>query len=580
MSTSASSNENENEVDSEDFAQMNGISSKNPEMPPATSSYQDAAPEEFLTRRNTWEQPWPKALLVGSGILGFVFVLGSMLHGTTDAFNGAVGNSKNPAAQSSTVDSRQVSKAKETDTDGDKDAKVALTTQINDLRNQKQQTEPTLTPSPLPTASVESDAPGTLPLRIKGLPRALPDDAPPQRVYRSTPSQKVPPIRESPFLKRAEVAPLDSAQAWAEASNAGTWRGSGLPQSGNAYGSDSASVGIEQRISSAGQFVASPNVDSVDSVAGGSTALTVPLAVKSKSLQSGDRRGRGALSGGQGEKSLCRSPATWFQAPGFIHGEEETFIERGSAQINNTSDSQAPAFKYGVSPLLPAPCPLPLTDNGASHSAEPNIPAGTRVKGVITAPITWSGNDGNSSPIEQVASIQLRENLTDSSGQVVLPDGSVVIAKITRATTSGLVTMVAMSAQTPQGDKSLPDNGVLVLAQGGRVIRAKVELPGNTGDSLGTAIYAGINKGAETINRPTSGSSSGYSGYGGGFQSFNFNSKNNVLAGVAEGVTGSLVQSGMARTQQRMQRLQSESPTYLIKEGTNVELCFNQSIPL
>lgn len=511
MSTSASSNENENEVDSEDFAQMNGISSKNPEMPPATSSYQDAAPEEFLTRRNTWEQPWPKALLVGSGILGFVFVLGSMLHGTTDAFNGAVANSKNPAAQSSTVDSRQGSKAKETDTDGDKDAKVALTTQINDLRNQKQQTEPTPTPSPLPTASVESDAPGTLPLRIKRLPPALPDDAPPQRVYRSTPSQEVPTQRESPFLKRAEVAPLDSAQAWAEASNAGTWRGSGLPQSGNAYGSDSASVGIEQRISSAGQFVASPNVDSVDSVAGGSTALTVPLAVKSKSLQSGDN------------------------GAGY---------------------------------------------NGASHSAEPNIPAGTRVKGVITAPITWSGNDGNSSPIEQVASIQLRENLTDPSGQVVLPNGSVVIAKITRATTSGLVTMVAMSAQTPQGDKSLPDNSVLVLAQGGRVIRAKVELPGNTGDSLGTAIYAGINKGAETINRPTSGSSSGYSGYGGGFQSFNFNSKNNVLAGVAEGVTGSLVQSGMARTQQRMQRLQSESPTYLIKEGTNVELCFNQSIAL
>ena len=64
------------------------------------------------------------------------------------------------------------------------------------------------------------------------------------------------------------------------------------------------------------------------------------------------------------------------------------------------------------------------------------------------------------------------------------------------------------------------------------------------------------------------------------FNLSDFNSKNNVLAGVAEGVTGAIVQSGMARNQQRMQRLQSQEPTYVIKEHTLVEISFNQSISL
>ncbi len=520
MSTPTS--EIEPELDREDFAQMNGISSTSQELPSTATSNQEPPPEEFITRRNTWEQPWPKALLVGSGILGFVAVLGSMLHGTTEAFNDAVVNQKTTASVSSTTDSRQASKAKETDTDGDKDAKVALTTQLNELRNQKQHPDSSPTPSPLPTASVEPDEPiAQSNQRIRRLPRvAQAADVPDQPVYRPTPQQLVQPGRESPH-ERAEVVPLDPNQAWAQASNVGTWGGVALHQKGNVSGSDIASSGIEQRISSAGQFVASVAPQNVDSVAGGPRPLTVPLSLTSQAAKA---RSNGTGSNGTGS--------------------------------NGTGS------------------------NGTGSHLEPNIPAGTRVLGMITAPLAWSGNDSNSSPIEQVASIQLRENLTDSDGQVVLPDKSVVIAKITRATNSGVVTMVAMSAQTPLGDKSFLFNSVLVLAQGGGVLRAKVEIPGNIGDNLGTALYAGINKGAETINNPTSGSSSGYSGYGGGFQSFNFNSKNNVLAGVAGGVAGAMMQSSMARNQLRMQRLQSQEPTYVIKEHTLVQICFNQSVAL
>ncbi len=530
MSTPTS--ETEPELDREDFAHLNGISSTSQELPPTATSTQEPPPEEFVTRRNTWEQPWPKALLVGSGILGFVAVLGSMLHGTTEAFNDAVVNQKTTASVSSTTDSRQASKAKETDTDGDKDAKVALTTQINELRNQKQHPDSTPAPSPLPTASVEPDEPIVQSnQRIRRLPPvAQAADVPDQPVYRPTPQQLVQPGRESPH-ERAEFAPIDPNQAWAQASNVGTWGGVALHQKGNASGSDIASSGIEQRISSAGQFVASVAPQNVDSVAGGPRAQRVPLSVTSQPKHP-DSNGIG--SNGIGSNGI------------------------GSNGVGSNG----------------------IGSNGIGFNGKPNILAGTRVLGMITAPLAWSGNDSNSAPIEQVASIQLRENLTDSDGQVVLPDKSVVIAKITRATNSGVVTMVAMSAQTPLGDKSFPPNSVLVLAQGGGVLRAKVELPGNIGDNFGTALYAGINKGAETINRPSSGSSSGSSGYGGGFQSFNFTSKNNVLAGVAEGLTGAMMQSSMARNQLKMQRLQSQEATYVIKEHTLVQICFNQSVAL
>jgi len=69
------------------------------------------------------------------------------------------------------------------------------------------------------------------------------------------------------------------------------------------------------------------------------------------------RRGRGALSRGQGEKSLCRSPAIWFQAPGFIHGKDRLIC--AEIACNEVQDVlvSSPYLQVWGSP--PAPCPLP-----------------------------------------------------------------------------------------------------------------------------------------------------------------------------------------------------------------------------
>lgn len=480
--------ENIDEFDNEDFAAMNGISSNS--RPSNTTSYQEAAPEEFITRRNTWQQPWPKAVLVGSAILAVVAALGSMLHGTTEAFNGTVTSKKN--SSSSAASSQTPKTDPNSNTEGDKDAKIALTTQLNELRNQKSQTDSTPIAPPTPTPSVEN------PLPVRAHSRTISYDPPQERVYHPVPrptyQPPVPrkiavyhpppppvPLRRAAPLAQSTSSLIDPTQAWTDAGNAGTWG----------------------TIASA-------------SVPNGSKSLDMPI-------------------GGP------TSP------PAILD--------------NKSVDKQ--------------------TEVNASSSNDLNVRAGTRVKGVFLVPLSWAGSNGSSSSIEQVASIELREDLLDKYGAKVLPFGSIIIAKITRATSTGIVTMIATSAQTPHGDdKSLPENVVSILGKNGGVLRARVELPANGRNSLGTAIYAGINKGAEVLNRPTSGLSSSYTGYGGGAQSFSFNSKNNVLAGVAEGVAGAMLEQGMQRQQQRMQSRGFQEPTYSIKQGTNVEIRVNQSFSL
>ena len=70
----------------------------------------------------------------------------------------------------------------------------------------------------------------------------------------------------------------------------------------------------------------------------------------------------GRERGAGGKEFMPLRKATWFQAPGFIHGKDRLICVEIRSTRHKASLFQAPAFKYGVSPLLPSPCPLPLAD--------------------------------------------------------------------------------------------------------------------------------------------------------------------------------------------------------------------------
>ncbi len=71
----------------------------------------------------------------------------------------------------------------------------------------------------------------------------------------------------------------------------------------------------------------------------------------------------GLSSGGQGEKSLCRSERPHgFKPLDLSMDKIEKFVLRYVVRDTRCHKFCAPAFKYGVSPLLPSPCPLPLAD--------------------------------------------------------------------------------------------------------------------------------------------------------------------------------------------------------------------------
>ena len=229
-----------------DFARMNGVSlleeptdgsSPSVELPPE--------PEQVITQKQTWQQPWPKAAIVGGGMLALVGTLGGMVQGSLNSINTpAPKSTQSPTAKGIDPQDKE-------DSVGNLKAKNALTTQsyeLSELNQQhKAQKKPTATAatsateakpgiSDAPVAQsqpssqtvVYRPAPTTLPREERRQPIATTTTRQAQRLWRpkvESQNQRHSPTlsyvrNSSPISPQKEVDPM---QQWEMAATLGTY---------------------------------------------------------------------------------------------------------------------------------------------------------------------------------------------------------------------------------------------------------------------------------------------------------------------------------------------------------------------
>jgi hypothetical protein len=221
-----------------DFAKMNGVltTTENSNTPSQSEPTEEIPePEEVVTVKQVWQKPWPKASIVGGGMLVLLGTLGSMVHGAMDAINTPAPKTIENAVTTPTPTSEKE------DSPGSLKTKNALTSQEYELKTLNQQQmkrhQPTTTPRPRPVALqvpprisvVERTASSTTaPTTIT--PRMAAPDPVSLTVQSTKPIAKPQPI--TPI--KANPAPvIDPMQQWEMAANAGSYSSNG---SDNAVG--------------------------------------------------------------------------------------------------------------------------------------------------------------------------------------------------------------------------------------------------------------------------------------------------------------------------------------------------------
>ncbi len=182
-------------------------------------------PEEVVTARQTWQQPWIKALVISSGVFGVVAFLGGMAFNAVNSLNMSSDKKVAVTASPTPYDDR----------DGENQAQdkvaVALTSQKTELTNLNSRPTQQETPQPTPTITAlkepkpyakqepiiktQSNPIPSVPRLVKvvrDLPRVLP-----QKIERSFAAPSSPKIKSTP---------LNPMLQWKIAANAGNYSSS------------------------------------------------------------------------------------------------------------------------------------------------------------------------------------------------------------------------------------------------------------------------------------------------------------------------------------------------------------------
>ncbi|WP_341531431.1 hypothetical protein WKK05_37625 (plasmid) [Nostoc sp. UHCC 0302] len=270
-------------VEEEDFAQMNGISVNDRttedqlttqlqlEVPEAPE------PEEIITTRGVFQQPWIKAVVVGSGGLLIFGILGLMAN---SGFNAISNTNSAPSPQITSATETQNNEENQNqpkDDTGETKTALALTSQKGELQNLNFERTPNTNapaksfPSPTPT--------------LRPQPRQTYNRQPSQSSgfsSRSTPVVKTapppPPRIQAPVasvLPKAsppsQAAPVDPNQQWLAASNVGSFSASATTDT------------------------ASDDLNDVKGIEGG-TGTSKPLTAKTVALNKVDKQLQGTES--------------------------------------------------------------------------------------------------------------------------------------------------------------------------------------------------------------------------------------------------------------------------------------------
>ena len=243
------------------------------------------------------------------------------------------------------------------------------------------------------------------------------------------------------------------------------------------------------------------------------------------------------------------------------------------------ADSDSPQRTQGYSTLNADYSEAVNPSSVRKNERAPSKPAlvGTQVEGEIEMPIIWlKGADDYNQQRNYL--IRLGAALKGEQGEEIIPEGSLVVAKILELYGStGLIQLEVRSVMLEKNGRTkeyqIPANSLMVLDRKGRILQAKAEKASQAKGEAAAFLLSGIGRAAAVLNNPAQTS------YG-AFGSSTVYGDGDPLSGFIEGATNSAVDSIEQRQALARSRAQGEPTVYVIEAGTKVQLLVNQSFNL
>ena len=270
-----------------------------------------------------------------------------------------------------------------------------------------------------------------------------------------------------------------------------------------------------------------------------------------------------------------------------------TLEKNNQKVVQAPQPSIPPVFKPVVSPPISTPVipqqtvQKPVSSPVPQPSIKP-VAAGNSVRAVLATAIfgeTMMSNSGDPNQEgKNIFVVRLQEPLKTVDGAIALPENTELLAEIRSLSEQGLLQLavkkVILSVNNNPTEITLPKNAITVRAIEGKPLIASQfpnQVSSITSMDAGLFILGGLGKAAELFNRTQSQVVT--TSQAGSIVSNN-NPQRNILAGVMEGGTSSVVPQIAQRNQQAIAQMMQRTNIWFLPAGTEVEVYVNQLLQL
>ena len=270
-----------------------------------------------------------------------------------------------------------------------------------------------------------------------------------------------------------------------------------------------------------------------------------------------------------------------------------TLEKNNQKVVQAPQPNMPPVFKPVVSPPISTPViPQQTAEKPISRPVPPPsikpVAAGNSVRAVLATAIfgeTMMSNSGDPNQEgKNIFVVRLQEPLKTIDGAIALPENTELLAEIRSLSEQGLLQLavkkVILSVNNNPTEITLPKNAIAVRAIEGKPLIASQfpnQVSSITSMDAGLFILGGLGKAAELFNRTQSQVVT--TSQAGSIVSNN-NPQRNILAGVMEGGTSSVVPQIAQRNQQAIAQMMQRTNIWFLPAGTEVEVYINQLLQL
>lgn len=263
-----------------------------------------------------------------------------------------------------------------------------------------------------------------------------------------------------------------------------------------------------------------------------------------------------------------------------------TGTPRNTTQTTQQGRQLPPAGTPSMSPAA-SPQATPTESNEQAEQRLLNgtpyrvAASGSMASGVMTTPAIVP-TDSKEAPARAV--ITLTTDLTDTSGQIVMPVGTSLVFEVRGIDGNGVMNAVAVSQLDNTGmERALPSDALVLTGEQGSPLIAKGYF--NNGGTIAsmdvsTAILGALGKFGEILNRPREQTSSSITGGTVSQTTTSTTGEPNLFGALLEGGANPVLEQIMKRNERAIQDMQQRKNLWFVEAGTHVQILVNRSFEL